>query len=174
MRQRGSSGKRSWVGRCGVCLAVPALLVLVSGCADDPPDARTPVTEASSGSSGSSGPSGSSDSSGASVDTVPADDGANPPVATTTVQALDNTFRPAELTVEVGTEVVFDNVGRNEHNVIPDPNSIQGWGVGEDQFAPGDSYAHVFDAPGVYAYVCTIHGVNGKGMVGTITVTAAG
>ena len=62
--------------------------------------------------------------------------------------------------------VVFENVGRNEHNVIPDPNSIQGWGVGEDQFAPGDSYAHVFDAPGVYAYVCTIHGVNGKGMVG--------
>ena len=173
MRQRGSSGKRSWVGRCGVCLAVPALLVLVSGCADDPPDARTPVTDASSGSSGSSDSSDSSDSSGGPVDTV-ADDGADPPVATTTVQALDNTFRPAELTVEVGTEVVFDNVGRNEHNVIPDPNSIQGWGVGEDQFAPGDSYAHVFDAPGVYAYVCTIHGVNGKGMVGTITVTAAG
>lgn len=165
----------SWVGRCGVCLAVPALLVLVSGCADDPPDARTPVTEASSGSSGAVGAVwvvglvGRLGATPCPPTTVP-----TRPSPTTTVQALDNTLDQAELAVEVGAEVVFDNVGRNEHNVIPDPNSIQGWGVGEDQFAPGDSYTHVFDAPGVYAYVCTIHGVNGKGMVGTITVTAAG
>jgi plastocyanin len=46
------------------------------------------------------------------------------------------------------------------------------WGVDETGFHPGDSYSHVFGRPGVYEYVCTIHGVNGKGMVGTITVTA--
>ena len=89
------------------------------------------------------------------------------------VQALDNTFRPADLVIEAGTEVVFDNVGRNEHDVVPEPGSIQGWGVGEDRFAPGDRYAHVFTEPGEYLYLCTIHGVDRKGMVGTITVTAA-
>ena len=87
------------------------------------------------------------------------------------VQALDNTFREDDLTIEVGTEVVFTNVGRNEHNVIPEPDGPQGWGVGEDLFAPGDVYSHVFTEPGVYEYVCTIHGVKRKGMVGTITVT---
>jgi plastocyanin len=90
------------------------------------------------------------------------------------VQALDNSFRPESLTIEVGTEVVFTNVGRNDHNVLPEPDSIQGWGVGEAEFGPKAEYRHVFDAPGEYAYVCTIHGVNGKGMVGTVTVTAVG
>lgn len=126
---------------------------LATGCADDPPDLR-PVDPA--GGSGGSRDDGATDAVSNGV--------------TVTVQALDNTFRVQDLVVEVGTEVVFDNVGRNEHNVIPEPDSIQGWGVGEDRFAPGDTYAHVFTEPGVYAYVCTIHGVNGKGMVGTITV----
>jgi plastocyanin len=87
------------------------------------------------------------------------------------VQSLDNSFRLQDLTVEAGTEVVFVNVGRNVHNVLPEPDSIGGWGVAEEDFEPGDEYRHVFDVPGVYAYVCTIHGVNGKGMVGTVTVT---
>lgn len=101
-------------------------------------------------------------------------------VATTTipvrepvnVEALDNSFRVQDLTVAAGTEVVWENVGRNAHNVIPDPNSIQGWGVGDADFQPGATYSHVFTEPGVYSYVCTIHGLKGKGMVGTVTVTA--
>lgn len=87
------------------------------------------------------------------------------------VQSLDNSFRAQDITITAGTEVVFVNVGRNVHNVLPEPDSIGGWGVGEEAFEPGDEYRHVFDVPGVYAYVCTIHGVNGKGMVGTVTVT---
>jgi plastocyanin len=128
---------------------VVGAVVPASGCADDPPDAR-PAEQGG-------GPVG---------------DGGDAPRASVTVQALDNSFRPLDLTVEVGTEVVFDNVGRNEHNVIPEPGGLQGWGVGEDLFAPGDTYAHRFDEPGVYEFVCTIHGVNRKGMVGTITVVA--
>jgi plastocyanin len=88
-----------------------------------------------------------------------------------TVQALDNTFRPQDLVIEAGTEVLFENVGRNEHDVIPEPDSPQGWGVGRDLFAPGDTYSRIFSEPGVYEYVCSIHGVNRKGMIGTITVT---
>ena len=45
------------------------------------------------------------------------------------------------------------------------------WGVAAEEFAPQATYSHVFDTPGVYPYVCTIHGVRDKGMAGTIIVT---
>lgn len=136
-------------------LGVMATTVTLWGCADDPSDVPVAADAEAEEAAG--------------VD--PAGAGATGVVVE--VQALDNTFRADELTIAVGTEVVFANVGRNEHNVIPEPGGIQGWGVGEDRFAPGDTYAHVFTEPGVYEYVCTIHGVKRKGMVGTITVTSS-
>ena len=95
-----------------------------------------------------------------------------PPVQ---VQALDNNFRARDVTVAVGTEVVWSNVGRNDHDVTPvefeDDQAAAPWGAQADAFKPGGVYARTFDTPGVYAYVCTIHGVGDKGMAGTITVT---
>lgn len=96
------------------------------------------------------------------------------------VQALDNTFREKDVTIARGTEVVWTNVGRNDHDVQPDdavpdeavPDDEGEWGVEAVAFAPGATFSHVFDAPGVYHYLCTIHGVAGRGMVGTITVTS--
>lgn len=89
-----------------------------------------------------------------------------------TVQAIDNSFRPDPLEVVAGTEVVFENRGRNDHNVLPkgDPAASM-WGVQKEQFAPGDSYAFVFTTPGTYAYYCSIHGTDEIGMVGSIVVT---
>jgi plastocyanin len=89
-----------------------------------------------------------------------------------TVQAIDNSFRPDPLEVVAGAEVVFENRGRNDHNVLPkgDPSAVA-WGVQKEQFAPGDSYAIVFGAPGTYAYYCSIHGTDEIGMVGTVVVT---
>ena len=146
-----------------VCaLGVVAMTATLWGCADDPSDVPVAADVDAGNASG--------DATGDAASGDPADTGATGVVVE--VQALDNTFRADELTIAVGTEVVFTNVGRNEHNVIPEPDGIQGWGVGEDRFAPGDTYAHVFTEPGVYEYVCTIHGVKRKGMVGTITVTA--
>lgn len=91
------------------------------------------------------------------------------------VQALDNSFRQRDLTVEAGTEVVWTNVGRNDHDVIPsefeDTPETAPWGVVAEAFKPQQVFSHVFDSPGVYPYVCTIHGVRDKGMAGTITVT---
>lgn len=55
---------------------------------------------------------GSSDS--ASVDTVPATG------VSVTVDVLDNSYRPLVLEIAAGTEVVFDNQGRNDHNLLPD------------------------------------------------------
>ncbi len=92
---------------------------------------------------------------------------------TETIKALDNNFLPGALTIEAGTEVVWDNIGRNDHDVTPvDDLAAATWGVKADAFAPKDTYSHVFDQPGTYAYFCTIHGTAKAGMIGTIVVTA--
>lgn len=89
------------------------------------------------------------------------------------VQSLDNSFRPEALTISAGTEVVWHNVGRNEHNVVPVDGGA--WGVLEPaDFAPSDEYRFVFGRPGEYPYYCTIHGTATAGMIGTIVVTAPG
>jgi plastocyanin len=100
------------------------------------------------------------------------DAGADAPLVegvTEEVGVLDNTFRPEQVTVSAGTEVVWDNGGRNDHNVLP----VEGdeWGVEADDFAPGDVYRHRFTEPGTYAYYCSLHGTTTAGMVGTIVVT---
>jgi plastocyanin len=59
-------------------------------------------------------------------------------------------FSPAEVTVKANTTVVADDGS---------------WQSG--LLAKGDSYARVFDAPGIYAYHCGIH----PSMKGTIIVT---
>ncbi len=130
------------------------------GCAADPSD---------SGVTGPTGPTASS---------TMAPESSAPPATfapngeSVTVQAIDNSFRPDPLEVVAGTEVVFENRGRNDHNVLPkgDP-AAAAWGVQKEQFAPGDSYAFVFGAPGTYAYYCSIHGTDEIGMVGTVVVT---
>jgi plastocyanin len=85
------------------------------------------------------------------------------------VTALDNSFAPEDIQVKVGTEVVWTNKGRNEHNAL----HVDGddWGVEVDDFQPGDVYSHTFDEPGVYRYYCSIHGTTDAGMIGTVVVT---
>lgn len=85
------------------------------------------------------------------------------------VGVLDNTFRPERIEVAAGTEVVWENGGRNDHNILP----VEGdaWGVEASMFAPDDTYRHRFTDPGTIAYYCSLHGTTTKGMVGTIVVT---
>ena len=85
------------------------------------------------------------------------------------VSALDNTFRVADIQVKPGTKVVWENKGRNDHDVLP--VSGDAWGVQPDSFAPGDTYSTTFDEPGVYRYYCSIHGTTDAGMIGTIVVS---
>ena len=68
-----------------------------------------------------------------------------------------------------GTEVVWVNRGRNEHDLISD--SSMAFGAVAANFAPGDEYRFVFTEPGEFPYHCTIHGTSEIGMVGTIVVT---
>lgn len=87
------------------------------------------------------------------------------------IQAIDNTFRRDTVEIVAGTEVEWQNRGRNDHNIVPVDGAD--WGVVDPtQFGPKVKYSYVFTTPGTYAYYCTIHGTSSKGMVGVITVTA--
>ena len=83
------------------------------------------------------------------------------------VDMIDNSFRPAEIEVAAGTEVVWTNGGRHPHNVLP----AEGDDWGSEAFETGGTYTHRFTEPGTYAYYCSLHGTTTKGMVGTIVVT---
>lgn len=85
------------------------------------------------------------------------------------VSALDNTFRVANIQVKPGTKIVWENKGRNDHDVLP--VSGDAWGVQPEEFAPGDVYSTTFDEPGVYRYYCSIHGTTDEGMVGAVVVS---
>lgn len=89
---------------------------------------------------------------------------------TENVDAVDNSFAPEEITVQAGTEVIFTNRGRNDHNVVP-ADDDQDWDIAVGDFKPGTEAAPIaFDEPGTYDYFCSIHGTATAGMTGTITV----
>ena len=85
------------------------------------------------------------------------------------VLSVDNAFDPKELTVAAGTEVTFVNVGRNEHNVIPEDEDAE-WRIDTEDFQPGDEATYRFTEPGTYRYYCSIHGTLDAGQNGTIVV----
>ena len=86
------------------------------------------------------------------------------------VDGLDNSFLPEELTVQAGTEIVFTNRGRNDHNVIP-ADEGEDWAIEVDDFGPGvEAEPIAFEEPGRYDYFCSIHGTATAGMIGSITV----
>ena len=158
------SESRTWSARRALAaMCATVLLVTVAGCGGETPAASPAATTTGPV------PAAASTTEGPTTTvlvTYP------PNGETVDVQALDNTFRVQDLTVEVGTEVRWTNVGRNQHNVVAVARTAADvWGVEDKDFQPGQSFSHVFDHPGVFEYVCTIHGVEGRGMIGSVTVT---
>lgn len=91
---------------------------------------------------------------------------------TESVLALDNNYIPQVLEIAAGTEVLWENNGRNVHDIIPaDDPTAASWGVVQADFEPTDTYSYVFTKPGTYTYYCTIHGTPTAAMFGTIIVT---
>ena len=86
------------------------------------------------------------------------------------VLAVDNVFKAEVVTVEAGTEVVWKNKGRNDHNILPVEEGD--FGVEIEEFTPGDVYSYRFTEPGTYPYYCSLHGNEEVGMIGTIEVWA--
>jgi plastocyanin len=88
---------------------------------------------------------------------------------TVTIQVRDNSFEPQYATVSPGTEVIFENRGRNPHNVIAvEAGSFVD--VPTDQMQPGDSAERVLENSGEYPYYCSLHATPSRGMVGRIRV----
>lgn len=137
------TGRRRTLRRAVISLGALVALWAVAGCDDDGPTTVAAVDDAA----------GAGSSNGDVV----------------TVQALDNTFRGDEITIDVGTEVRWENVGLNQHDVVASDGS-GAWGVTKDEFYPGDSYSAIFAAPGEYRYYCSLHGTETSGMIGTIIV----
>lgn len=82
------------------------------------------------------------------------------------ITMADDAFLPEVLRVPVGTEVEWDNQGRNPHNVTADDGTFA-----SGNLEPGEEFAHTYDHPGVYRFTCTLHGVPGVGgMIGMVVV----
>jgi plastocyanin len=84
-----------------------------------------------------------------------------PVAGVTTIAVEDNRFEPRVIEVDAGTEVTWDWANaRAQHNVIGD-------GYRSEVQRDG-TFAHRFEAPGSYDFICTLHG----GMTGRVIVTA--
>ena len=67
------------------------------------------------------------------------------------VEAAEQYFNPDQITVNVGTTVVWNDV-QGTHDMVADDRSFASAVLFE-----GGSYAHMFTTPGHYRYVCTLH-----------------
>jgi nitrite reductase (NO-forming) len=95
-----------------------------------------------------------------------------------TVSMSDMGFLPRSLVVNAGERVVWKNTSEVTHNVVADPSKALykvdvklPSGVrpfGSEYLQPGQSFSRVFEVPGIYHYVCTLH--EGSGMKGVIIV----
>lgn len=132
-----------------VVAALVAVPFTLASCGDDAPD--SPI-----GAGTGSGQSGS-----APVELVEGE--------TAEVTAVDNSFSPEEAVVAAGTEVVWTNNGRNDHNIIPEDEDAE-WRVEGTEFTPGDTASYRFVEPGTYRYYCSFHGTIDAGMPGVIVV----
>jgi len=146
--------------------AIALVAVALSACSPDGPDAsEASGDDAATGEGASAGGLAPS----APSTTVPA---VEPNGVVVDVAALDNRFQPESIEVDVGTQVLWENRGRNEHDVLP-ADAGEEWGVEKAAFHPGDIYGHVFTTPGTFAYYCSIHGTSKAGMIGTVVVLPA-
>ncbi len=174
-----------------VGITITAGLIAMTACGDDAPDqvsrAERAAALAAEYRSGTTVPAESESSAATAPESASAATvavGTDPVVAATPtgvvvpVIALDNSFRPEQLIIQVGDEVLWENNGRNDHNILNVESADEGfeadgaWGIEVTAFQPGDVFSHVFTEPGNYHYFCTIHGNTEVGMVGTIIVEA--
>lgn len=90
------------------------------------------------------------------------------PSAEQTINMVGRTFNPKEITVPVGTTVVWENTSSLPHTVTADDGSFN-----SGTLSPGGAFEVTFTKTGQVPYHCEFHGAaGGVGMSGTITVTS--
>lgn len=83
----------------------------------------------------------------------------------TSVKITDFKFTAKSVTVTVGSVVSWTNGATRNHTVTADGGTFD-----SGQIGPGEAFGNLFDAPGTFAYHCSIHPDQ---MKGTIIVKAA-
>lgn len=86
------------------------------------------------------------------------------------ITVIDNSYDPEAIEVQAGTEVVFSNRGRNDHDVLPVDDAQDALTIVLADLPPGATVTRRLTEPGTYDYYCSIHGTATAGMIGTITV----
>lgn len=87
------------------------------------------------------------------------------PASETTVKIRDDGFKPAVITVSVGTLVVWENDSDSASHAV----AFSG-GPTSPLLPPGGTYRRTFDAVGTYQYACSIH----PNEAGTVVVDSSG
>jgi len=82
-----------------------------------------------------------------------------------TIQVSMFAFAPGAITVSAGTKVTWTNLDEEPHTVFSLTRAFQ-----SDALDTGQSFSFVFDKPGTYKYVCSIH----PHMKGVVVVTPGG
>jgi len=86
---------------------------------------------------------------------------------TANVAVVDSAFEPEEMTVPVGTTVVWEHEGSLPHTVTSDDDIFD-----SGSMSSGDTFEYTFEEAGTFPYYCEFHGgPGGSGMAGVITVT---
>ncbi|MHB8618287.1 MAG: cupredoxin domain-containing protein [Chloroflexota bacterium] len=83
-------------------------------------------------------------------------------VATNTVSIKDFDFKPAAITIHVGTAVTWTNNDIEQHTITARDKAFN-----SDVINNGKTFTHTFDKTGRFEYFCQIH----PNMVGTVVVT---
>jgi plastocyanin len=78
-----------------------------------------------------------------------------------TLSITNFTFEPSDVSVNVGTNVVWVNRDAVSHTITSDDGSFDSGPI-----APGSSFTHSFMTAGTFPYHCTVH----PSMHGTVTV----
>ena len=145
--------------RAGISALLVALAMLASACGGDEPSAQ---------------PSNPPTTTGSPTDTPLTSSPTTTPGRTgRTVDVIDNAYSPAELTVTVGTEVIWSYVGPDApHSVTAADGSFNSNpncnpSTVECMKVPGDAFRFTFTKAGRFPYACLIHG---ELMSGTIVV----
>ena len=84
------------------------------------------------------------------------------PSTTVRVSIAKFAFSPNQISVKVGTTVIWTNNDSVTHTVTSDTRSFD-----SQKLLPGESFSHAFDSKGTFSYHCDIH----PSMHGTVSVT---
>jgi plastocyanin len=87
--------------------------------------------------------------------------------ADVTINVVDNSFSPRNVTIQAGDTVTWINSNQGLHNVASTDASFRSGNPSGNW-----TFSHTFPAAGSFQYVCEVH--EAMGMTGTVTVEAGG